>query len=532
MALDVSKPFDPFQAAREENRKTSQAAGKYRGAATSRRKLDTGKEKTKAPGKGKQKKTEAPTVSVQPSSNPTLSHNPTISMAPSSKPSASPSASPTKSPKPSASPSVSPSSVPSATPTKSPPGSGTGTGGSGSGTGGSGSGTGGSGSGTDGSGSGTGGENENNAPGTVTITNDNEGEALASCETTVIPSRLEQFEQLVQYEFKMCLDTTDSSYPGDMDSVEEFIKDSFISSFVDEFINCDYANGDWHVSGLLVRANPECSADADAGVADCFDCTHEYEADILVPTSTSRRLESVERRAALKETLTNPETEEFGGHLTLYLAQLASNVGFVSSTSFEGFSNVEGVQGDDDDDGSGTNALVSTNDSGNSDNGSVFLISGLVVGCAVAFLVVIFVAATRRRREDEKARSMQHVLMHEDDPYADDFEDGQYSAGAIMKDLDRDTASGDSDTLDDSLAVSYPQVYVMGEGESTLADNDDELRFTSGLYQEEEPGASVFDGQSPTFVTTDLKRAMRDLEPPRKSVNGPRGYIHDDTVDL
>eukprot|EP00527_Entomoneis_sp_CCMP2396_P002825 CAMPEP_0198146474 /NCGR_PEP_ID=MMETSP1443-20131203/29599_1 /TAXON_ID=186043 /ORGANISM="Entomoneis sp., Strain CCMP2396" /LENGTH=543 /DNA_ID=CAMNT_0043810457 /DNA_START=111 /DNA_END=1742 /DNA_ORIENTATION=+ len=523
----LSKPFNPFKAARSENKKGS-SRGRYRGEASQPRRLlndteddspddsqddsqdgaiaDQGlsdsstvsptKKKNSGKGSKKTKNTSAPSYTVVPTDTPTNPTTGSPTTPTTESPTASPSGPTTESP------TTSPNTITEA-PTLSP-----------------------------------------QLSNTVAVRVDDSEGVLESCQSSPVPAGAsETIEQSVNWTALMCLESTFS-----IDDVTPGIITNLTEALSDEFLNCTF-DKEWNVYGIFMpnigfacESSGQCDFANSANCDQCLSCTHTFRVDLFTrDLPVTRRLVSIHqhRRADLLLLLeNNVSMDNIGAFLISFMLSLPGLIPGIQNASFHGFTNVavntqETTPGSDT--SGGANGFLQQDGGGSDDSSSSYLIPVLVVACATIFVVVISVGALRHRRENEKARAMSHTLMKEE--YDDDgteLDRASYSTGAIMKDL-ADDADFDyeNETTDDSIAVSrvsYPQVYVLGEGDnSTTADEDDEVRFTSRTYMGR---GSQSPGQGPTFVTTDLKKAMRDLEPPPPTPHKPRGYVHDDTVDL
>lgn len=273
---------------------------------------------------------------------------------------------------------------------------------------------------------------------------------------------------------------------------------------------------------------PVCVTDANSG-ANCFVCDHSFHMHIFTLT-LGRKL--IERQLDLQMSLTDSTTMQRVGDYLLLL--FSPNVQGIDSYGFLGFTNVpSGGQEEQTPGSEGTNALEQNTGGSSGDSSGKLILPLFIVAFAVFFLVVIAAFAVRRRSQDDKEMALSHVLLKDDDELEDTDMDKSttYSAGAIMRDLAQNERFDDEvATSSDSIAltqVQHPPAYVLGEGDNaTFVDDDDEVRFAGGSHHSD---LSVTTG--PTFVTSDLKKAMKDLEP-KNTPQKPRGYPQDDTVDL
>ncbi|KAL7557525.1 hypothetical protein ACA910_005279 [Epithemia clementina (nom. ined.)] len=242
------------------------------------------------------------------------------------------------------------------------------------------------------------------------------------------------------------------------------------------------------------------------------------------------------RRAAVNPQITNSELLE-----QIHLAMVGIFQEVLPDSNFTGFRNVNGAVVAS----APSPAPVKGNEAGllnesdpSSSSSSIGAAPILVIVCSVMLLLVVAALAVRRRQAKDRNMAASHVLLKEDDDNEQrtDGSLGKTSAStaAILKDLDPDENLDDEEktTGGETVDVShipYPQVYVMdGNDAETALDEEEELRFTSGAYWVRGQTPS----QGPTFVTTDLKKAMKDLEPPPPTPKSQRGYVQEDTVDL
>ena len=496
-------------------------AGRSRGAenrksARSRRRLDEEKDHGKGKGKGKGKKytedegeqsfvlttapptqssapsssfspSSSPSVSLQPStttmpsSTPTVSLIPTTSSQPSIEPSSTPTVAPSLSTNPSAAPFPSPSSSPSKSPTPSlslQPS-----------------------------------ENPtlSAAPTTSTFIENRQAQSVDySC---INEEGIDNYDPVLtkemHFELRVCFD-------GNPPDKTKFVEESVTRELAKAVLECDY-NDDLEVKEIFL---------------DFTDIGDFTDGDSCSPLDFSldvTYLELSQRRLTTVDIATIPPIDQ---KIFLALDAILKNIGPDNRVNcIKDAADSPCIQIETSDVSGLADGNVADRSAGSSSRKPVIPV--LVVVCAVMLVVVIAIIAVQRRRERNKNLAISHVLLKEElEDEATQGSKSSMNSAAILRDLEpADRFDDEVGTQSDSVGMStvpYPQVYVMGENDAQTVDDAEELRFTSGAYwvgsQSVAPG--------PTFVTTDLKKAMRDLEPPPPTPKHPRGYVHEDTVDL
>ena len=345
-----------------------------------------------------------------------------------------------------------------------------------------------------------------------------------SCQTAVAPDGFtqEQF-QLIETQAEICVQHNSPLDLGLLPS--DILTYSIIPQLVQQNIDCDF---DMNVvfSGFVQDAGRAGALVDGLDRGDgrtCYKWSFGFQANYF-EKQTVRDLDVVQQISNM----------EVARRLYNSLVFIFEGIPFAK---FEGFLNLKGatpgIPGVPDDQPNSTlgNAWSSSSESS-------IVIPVIVVVCAVLLFSVVIPIALRRRQESEKKRVISHVLLKEEDDEEVEGTEGSIekssvSTGVILRDLDHEEPFDDEvGTVEDSIQVShplYPQLYVVRDGDNeTTIDDAEESRFTlGGIWTS---GQSA--GQRPTFVTTDLKKAMKDLEPAPPTPKHPRGYVQEDTIEL
>ena len=303
-------------------------------------------------------------------------------------------------------------------------------------------------------------------------------------------------------------------------TAQALLRDPVVPGLADRLLDCEYNDGTEFVAVMMFDNDPVEVTPTGNG---CYSWQFFFQMNYIVEVKEGRRLD-------VQETISDTEVAQTVKNA---LAVIFATIDGLTIT-LEDFGNIATNNQDPPPSNGGTTTEVLQSETTGDDDRSV-TVPVMTVACSVLVLAIVGVLAVRKKRVYDKNLEEGHILLKDSMDLEDmddlDFGTPGISTGSILRDLDPTESFDDEEVSTVYDSSVYPKVYVLGEGDQESAEVEyDELRFTSEAY-EIRGDRSVARGT--TFVTADLRNAMKDLQPPPVTPQrSGRRYIHDDTIDL
>ena len=301
-------------------------------------------------------------------------------------------------------------------------------------------------------------------------------------------------------------------------------------------LDCDYQEDIEFLAVILDLTKVGTLGDA----GQCSLWLFSFKMHYIEATTESRR----RRRLDLETKIQNSAV---AGMVVTDLEDIFANISVPNITTV-GFTNFGGENRDPttDTDTSSNTDSINTTAAVSTEHERSIVIQVLTVVVACLLVAVVAVLGVQRQRERSQNQMNQHVLIKDKFDPEEVFDPeivlkpSGIKSESILKELDPDESLEDEEvrtekesTLDSEQMPCSPSAYVVGEGDTETAGLEyKDMRFTSGAYWTDADSSSVESPPAaPTIVGDDLRKSMKDLEPPA-SPRKLRIYEQDDAVNL